>query len=542
MKITNRLYAGFATLLFIMLAINLLGLYKISIADKNLNQLSKQTAVEQRQAINFRGSVHDRAIAIRDAVLVGNVDKSIAHQSNIAVLNTFYQNAAATLDSMYAQTAHTPEENTMLQAIKSIEVSTLAETAKLLDLINNNRFFEATNLLLDTVSPAYTEWLKRINALIDYQEISIQKEVNIAVGQTNSFQTIMLTVTFFAIIIGIVVALSVVNSLKKIIGGEPEKAAFIINKIASGDLTVHVDALYDNSILSAVRNLSKHLSSMTQSSIQTAKQLLSASESLLLTAHQNEDLIRNQKLSTEQGATAISQMSHTVTDVAGHTSEAASLAQMAMNEFNAGQEEVNKTQSSINDLAEKVLEAANVINELSADSSQISRVMQVIEEIAEQTNLLALNAAIEAARAGEQGRGFAVVADEVRNLARRTQDSTREIHQVIEKMHSGSSKAVTVMDQGQKQASLSVEQARCAGDSLNAINLSVTRITDMNQQIALTTEQQSAVAIEISNNFNQITQSAILAEQEAAKITAASKALETLAKTLEQNAKQFKTE
>ncbi len=542
MKITNRLYAGFATLLFIMLAINLLGLYKISIADKNLNQLSKQTAVEQRQAINFRGSVHDRAIAIRDAVLVGNVDKSIAHQSNIAVLNTFYQNAAATLDSMYAQTAHTPEENTMLQAIKSIEVSTLAETAKLLDLINNNRFFEATHLLLDTVSPAYTEWLKRINALIDYQEISIQKEVNIAVGQTNSFQTIMLTVTFFAIIIGIVVALSVVNSLKKIIGGEPEKAAFIINKIASGDLTVHVDALYDNSILSAVRNLSQHLSNMTQSSIQTAKQLLSASESLLLTAHQNEDLIRNQKLSTEQGATAISQMSHTVTDVAGHTSEAASLAQMAMNEFNAGQEEVNKTQSSINDLAEKVLEAANVINELSADSSQISRVMQVIEEIAEQTNLLALNAAIEAARAGEQGRGFAVVADEVRNLARRTQDSTREIHQVIEKMHSGSSKAVTVMDQGQKQASLSVEQARCAGDSLNAINLSVTRITDMNQQIALTTEQQSAVAIEISNNFNQITQSAILAEQEAAKITAASKALETLAKTLEQNAKQFKTE
>lgn len=542
MKITNRLYAGFATLLFIMLAINLLGLYKISIADKNLNQLSKQTAVEQRQAINFRGSVHDRAIAIRDAVLVGNVDKSIAHQSNIAVLNTFYQNAAATLDSMYAQTPHTPEENTMLQAIKSIEASTLAETAKLLDLINNNRFFEATNLLLDTVSPAYTEWLKRINALIDYQEISIQKEVNIAVGQTNSFQTIMLTVTFFAIIIGIVVALSVVNSLKKIIGGEPEKAAFIINKIASGDLTVHVDALYDNSILSAVRNLSQHLSNMTQSSIQTAKQLLSASESLLLTAHQNEDLIRNQKLSTEQGATAISQMSHTVTDVAGHTSEAASLAQMAMNEFNAGQEEVNKTQSSINDLAEKVLEAANVINELSADSSQISRVMQVIEEIAEQTNLLALNAAIEAARAGEQGRGFAVVADEVRNLARRTQDSTREIHQVIEKMHSGSSKAVTVMDQGQKQASLSVEQARCAGDSLNAINLSVTRITDMNQQIALTTEQQSAVAIEISNNFNQITQSAILAEQEAAKITAASKALETLAKTLEQNAKQFKTE
>ncbi len=542
MKITNRLYAGFGVLLLIMLAINVLGLYKISIADKNLNQLSKQTAVEQRQAINFRGSVHDRAIAIRDAVLVGSTEKSIIHQNNIIELNNFYQKAAVTLDSMYANTTQTAEEQSMLQAIKNIESSTLAETEKLLNLINNNRFNEATTLLLGTVSPAYSEWLKRINALIDYQEISIQKEVSTAVGQTNSFQTIMLIVTFFAIIVGIAVALSVVNSLKKIIGGEPEKAAFVIRKIASGDLTVQIDALSSNSILSAVKDLSAHLTALTKNSMHTAKQLLSASESLLLTAHQNEDLIGNQKLSTEQGAAAISQMSHTVTHVAGHTSEAAQLAQVAMNEFNAGQEEVNKTQTSINDLAEKVLEAAEVIDQLSEDSSQIGKVMQVIEEIAEQTNLLALNAAIEAARAGEQGRGFAVVADEVRNLALRTQDSTREIHLMIEKMHAGSSKAVTVMVQGQQQASLSVDQARRAGESLNTINSSVTRITDMNQQIAQTTEQQSAVANEISDNFSQITQSAILAEQEAAKITSASKELETLARSLEQNVKQFKTD
>lgn len=167
--------------------------------------------------------------------------------------------------------------------------------------------------------------------------------------------------------------------------------------------------------------------------------------------------------------------------------------------------------------------------------------MEVIEGIAEQTNLLALNAAIEAARAGEQGRGFAVVADEVRNLALRTQDSTQEIHRVIEKMQSSSAKAVTVMNQGQEQANLSVEQAKLAGEALNAINLSVTRITDMNQQIATTTDEQSAVAIEISENFNQITSSALEAEQEAVKITLASRELEELAKMLELNVKQFKT-
>lgn len=544
MRIINRLYAGFAVLLLIMLAINILGLYKISIADENLNQLSKQTAVEQRHAINFRGSVHDRAIAIRDAVLVGTIEQSQVYQKHIRDLDSFYQASAAALDAMYADVnaEHSVEEKNMLQAIKSIESSTLAETKQLLEMLNANHFAEAKVLLLGTVSPAYTEWLKRINALIDYQEQSIQKEVSTAVGQTNSFQNIMLTVTFFAIVIGIAIAWSVVQSLKRIIGGEPEKAAYIIRKIAAGDLTIEVDVLHKNSILSAVQDLSIHLANLTRNSMHTAKQLLSASENLLHTAHQNEELIGNQKLSTEQGATAITQMSHTVTDVAGHTSEAAQLAQAAMSEFTAGQEEVNKTQSSINDLAEKVVEAADVINQLSDDSSQIGQVMQVIEEIAEQTNLLALNAAIEAARAGEQGRGFAVVADEVRNLALRTQDSTREIHQMIEKMHAGSSKAVSVMVQGQEQANLSVEQARRAGESLNAINLSVTHITDMNQQIAQATEQQSDVAIEISNNFNEITQSAILAEQEAAKITAASQALESLARSLEQNVKQFKIE
>lgn len=541
MKITNRLYLGFAILLLIMLVINLLGLFKISIADTNLNQLSKQTAVEQRQVINFRGSVHDRAISIRDAVLSGNIRASQTHQNRITELNDFYQKSASILNSMYAATNHSPQEEQLLRDIKEVEYRTLQATENLLNLVNDNSFDQATENLLNIISPAYSEWLKRINLLIDYQEDLIQNQVSVALGQTNSFQWIMLSVTFLAIIIGVFVALSVVSSLKRLIGGEPEKAAFMIQKIASGDLTVKIAAESRNSILSAVEDLRQHLSSLTQNSMQTAKQLLSASESLLLTAQQNESLMSRQKLSTEQGATAISQMSHTVTEVAGHTGEAAALAQMAMNEFNAGHAEVDKTQSSINDLAKKVTEAAEVINSLSADSSQISRVMQVIEEIAGQTNLLALNAAIEAARAGEQGRGFAVVADEVRNLARRTQDSTQEIQLVIEKMQSGSSEAVAVMEQGRRQASLSVDQARCAGDSLDAINLSVTRITDMNQQIARTTDQQSAVAIEINNNFNQITRSATLAEQEAVKITAASKELEALAKTLEQNVKQFKT-
>ncbi|HCU67635.1 MAG TPA: methyl-accepting chemotaxis protein [Rheinheimera sp.] len=541
MKIINRLYAGFAILLVIMLGITLFGLVKISIADDNLTQLSEQTAVEQRQAINFRGSVHDRAISIRDAVLVADKTKSEQHQQDIKRLNDFYQQSAATLDNMYGKVKHSNEEVAYLQAIKDIEASTLKLTATLLDMINNEQHQQASDYLQNTVSPAYTEWLKRINQLIDYQERSIQREVSAAREQTNSFSKVMIIVTLIALGIGSFVAIRSVQSLKNIIGGEPEYAAFVINQIASGDLTVDVGTVSQNSILSAVKDLTSHLTGMTKNSMQAASALLTASKNLLQTAHQNEDLIGHQKMATEQGATAINQMSSTVTEVAHHTSEAAGLAQTAIDEFNAGQREVHKTQSSINALAAKVGEAAEVIDHLSQDSRQIGSVLEVIQGIAEQTNLLALNAAIEAARAGEQGRGFAVVADEVRNLARRTQESTRQIQQVIEKMQNSSVKAVTVMNEGQAQANLSVEQAQCAGDSLNAINISVIKISDMNTQIATAAEEQSVVASEINRNFSQITSSALQAEQEAAKITTASQQLEELARTLEQNVKQFKT-
>jgi len=541
MKIINRLYAGFAILLVIMLGITVFGLLKISIADENLTELSEQTAVEQRQAINFRGSVHDRAISIRDAVLVADKIKSEQHQQDIRRLNDFYQKAALTLDNMYAKVKHSSEEVALLQDIKDIETSTLAATASLLEMINTDQQQQANDYLQTTVSPAYSEWLKSINKLIDYQEIAIQRQVAAARQQTDSFLQVMLIVTLIALVIGSFVAIRSVNSLKSIIGGEPEYAAFVINKIAAGDLTVDVGTVTPNSILSAVKDLTEHLTGITKNSIRAANELLTASKDLLQTARQNEGLMSNQKMATEQGATAINQMSATVTDVAHHTSAAAGLAQTAINEFNAGQSEVIKTQSSINALAAKVKEAADVINHVSQDSRQIGSVLEVIQGIAEQTNLLALNAAIEAARAGEQGRGFAVVADEVRNLASRTQESTRQIQAVIEKMQGSSLKAVAVMNEGQAQANISVEQAQCAGDSLNAINLSVGKISDMNTQIAAAAEQQSVVAFEINKNFSQITNSATQAEQEASKITLASQQLEELARTLEQNVKQFKT-
>jgi methyl-accepting chemotaxis protein len=541
MKVINRLYFGFALLLLLMVLTTVIGVLKIKKADQLLTQVAEQTAVEQRQAINFRGSVHDRAISIRDAVLAGDMSASQKHLADIVRLDSFYQDSSRLLDRLYAshQSNH-PEEQRLLTDIKTIEQQTLALTAQTIQLLNANDYEQAKHFLLSEVSPSYSEWLKRINALIDAQEAVIQESVAAVRNETNGFQWFMMIVTVFSLVIGAAFSVLTIQKLLHILGGEPEKAADLIKQIANGDLRLKIEASSPNSIMSSLHELNRQLNTMTGSTTKAAADLMSASNNLLKTSEQNEKLIGQQKRETEQGASAIKQMADSVIEVAHHTNQAATLAQTAMKEFIAGQQEVDKTQQTISQLASKVGEAAVVIDNLSEGSREIGSVLEVIQGIAEQTNLLALNAAIEAARAGEQGRGFAVVADEVRSLASRTQQSTRQIQEVIKRMQDGSHKAVEVMKQGQDQASMSVDQAHRAGDALKAINSSVTRINDMNTQIATTAEEQSVVAAEINKNFDRITQSANLAEQEARKITQSSNALDGLATILGAAVKQFK--
>ena len=216
--------------------------------------------------------------------------------------------------------------------------------------------------------------------------------------------------------------------------------------------------------------------------------------------------IEAQQQETEQVATAMNEMNATVHDVAQNASSAADAARAADEAANEGRNVVQTTVQAIDRLASEVEQANGVIGKLKQESEQIGSVLDVIRNIAEQTNLLALNAAIEAARAGEQGRGFAVVADEVRTLASRTQQSTQEIDEMISRLQSGANDAVKAMDVGRTQAKAGVEQAAVAGQSLDAITAAVDRITEMNMQIASAVEEQSAVAEEINRNLHNISE------------------------------------
>jgi methyl-accepting chemotaxis protein len=269
--------------------------------------------------------------------------------------------------------------------------------------------------------------------------------------------------------------------------------------------------------------------------------LSSASTQMTAITSETNRGVSEQRSHTEQAATAMNEMSATVQEVARNTASAAEAAHSANSEADSGRKVVESNMRTIGQLANEVERVAEAIHRLESDSESIGGVLDVIRGVAEQTNLLALNAAIEAARAGEQGRGFAVVADEVRTLASRTQKSTQEIQQMIETLQAGAREAVTAMDVSRKQAAESVDEARKANDSLNAIAQAVNRINDMNTQIASAAEEQSAVTEEVNRNVNTISEIADRNAGGAEQNEQASRELRRLAESLREMVAAYKT-
>lgn len=250
--------------------------------------------------------------------------------------------------------------------------------------------------------------------------------------------------------------------------------------------------------------------------------------------------VQQQRSETDMVASAMHEMSATVQEVASNAAQTAEASQMADEQARAGVVVAGNASEAIGVLIAEIEHVAEVVARVEADSSSISEVLGVITEIAEQTNLLALNAAIEAARAGEQGRGFAVVADEVRTLASRTRNSTEEIQQMIQRLHAAVADAVAAMDAARVRAGESVEQVENAAGSLNSIAGEVSAISGMNLQIATAAEEQSAVAEEINRNISSISQIADTTSQGASDTHRHSETLVGLADDLRKLVSQFR--
>lgn len=288
--------------------------------------------------------------------------------------------------------------------------------------------------------------------------------------------------------------LDVAESLKQMASGK-------------GDLRTRLEHPHADEIGVLVRHFNtfiNHLHSLIREISQSAESMQTSSQEMDSISGKARVSIKQQQDDIDRVATAMNEMTISVQEVARHAEEASTAAHSANQDARAGGDIVTATGTTIDELAHEVEAAAGVINALAKDSENIGAVLSVIRDITEQTNLLALNAAIEAARAGEQGRGFAVVADEVRTLAKRTHDSTGEIHTIIEKLQKGAQAAVLAMQRGQQRAMDAVNQSEQAGHSLDAIMQSVEQISAMNTQIACAAEQQLTVSEEINQNISHI--------------------------------------
>jgi len=248
-------------------------------------------------------------------------------------------------------------------------------------------------------------------------------------------------------------------------------------------------------------------------------QLASAAEELSAVTEQTSAGVNAQKVETDQVATAMNEMAATVQEVARNAEEASEAAVAADQQAREGDRVVSQAVGQIERLAAEVLHSSEAMNQLKQESSKIGGVLDVITSVAQQTNLLALNAAIEAARAGEAGRGFAVVADEVRSLAQRTQQSTEEIQALIASLQTGTHQVSSALDSSREMTDSSVQLARRAGQSLSDITRTVSAIQAMNQQIAAAAEQQSVVADEINRsvlNVREVSEQTSAASEETA--------------------------
>lgn len=318
-----------------------------------------------------------------------------------------------------------------------------------------------------------------------------------------------------------------------------------INELAAGssDLTKRLDESGKDEISSLARGFNKFLENhrIFIQDIMGASQQLSESSAQMsgITAQARQDSAE-QKSQLGLVATAMNEMTATVQEVAGNTSTAEQSAHNAKDETSAGLQVVKENIRITNALSAEIKNAADVIQALKADSQGIGSVLDVIRGVSEQTNLLALNAAIEAARAGEHGRGFAVVADEVRTLASKTQESTVEIQEMIEKLQQGADSAVTVMAKGIETVNASVEQATQTGTSLKGISEAVNNISDINTQIATAVEEQSVVAEDINKNVVLVDDLAQRGEEASSNIASANEKLNQLAENLATQVSRFK--
>lgn len=499
LKLSARSTLCFATiliLLFILAGVSAFGLTKMRDAEQDV-ELNWMASITQTAKIN--ATIYRLRLDTLRAVATEEPQIKQLSLDNIAKLRPAMQQSIQDYMRLVAGPHEQELANNVLAGINAYD----AKLNEIVTIAQTRPAAEGIQYINQTIRPLTNDLSEKIGVLEDWNTKGAA-----AAGEAAS--------STYSTNIGLLIGISVVSALltialailytRSIIA--PLKDVLHVNqRIAEGDLRVEIsptgrDEMTD--LMNATALMQRTLRDTIRHIGDASTQLASAAEEMNAVTEEASMGLQQQNGEVEQAATAVNEMTAAVEEVARNAASASASAQQSEQSTGVGASRVNQTVNAIQSLAETVSRTSEQVEGLAAQAQGIAKVVDVIRAIAEQTNLLALNAAIEAARAGEQGRGFAVVADEVRALAHRTQESTREIEQMIGGIQSGSEGAVDAMQRSRNEATSTLRIANEAGEALEEIARAITDINERNFLIATASEEQAQVARSVDQNLVSI--------------------------------------